>query len=259
MAAPGAAGGARPAARRRARLDLGRRHARAVRAARRQVVLLRQGAVLRSSPTASSVASRSSRATRSAPRPSSTSWSPSFVAFAHRRDWRVAILGASEQRLELYRRHGLHALYHGDEAIVETSAFSLEGRAIRKVRQSNHRLEHAGFEARVLRPGELGGRAARRAAGDRRHLARARSRSAASRWRSTRCSRSATSTRSSSSASGPTGVAGGFLHFAVSRAGSALSLSSMPRAADDAERLQRVADLRRDRVGARGRLRAASR
>ena len=46
LAVPGAAGGARPAARRRARLDLGRRHARAVRAARRQVVLLRQGSLL---------------------------------------------------------------------------------------------------------------------------------------------------------------------------------------------------------------------
>ena len=210
VAAPGAAGSARPATRRRARLDLGRRHARAVRAAGRQVVLLRQREGARSSPTASSAASRSSRATRSAPRPSSTTLSTAFVAFAHRRDWRVAILGASEQRLELYRRHGLHALYHGDEAIVETSAFSLEGRAIRKVRQSNHRLEHAGFAARVLRPGELGDELRARAAGDRRHLARhaagARLRDGA--W--TTCSRSATTRRCSSSASGPTGAPAAF-------------------------------------------------
>src|SRR5207253_2138327 len=68
-----------------------------------------------------------------------------FIEFAHERDWRIAILGASEARLELYRAHGLHALYHGDEAIVDTAAFSLDGRAIRKVRQSVHRLTRAGY------------------------------------------------------------------------------------------------------------------
>jgi lysyl-tRNA synthetase class 2 len=78
-----------------------------------------------------------------------------FVAYAHERDWRLAILGASEGCLPLYAAHGLHALYHGDEAIVDTESFSLEGRAIRKVRQSVHRLEHAGFRARVLRPSEI--------------------------------------------------------------------------------------------------------
>src|SRR5205823_645325 len=61
-----------------------------------------------------------------------------FIRFAHERDWRLAILGASERCLELYRRHGLHALYHGDEAVLEVERFSLEGRAIRKVRQSVH-------------------------------------------------------------------------------------------------------------------------
>src|SRR5262249_28134319 len=57
-----------------------------------------------------------------------------FIAFARRRDWRIAILGASERHVALYRSHGLHALYHGDEAVVETASFSLDGRPIRKVR-----------------------------------------------------------------------------------------------------------------------------
>jgi lysyl-tRNA synthetase class 2 len=152
----------------------------------------------------------------------------SFVAFAHRRDWRVAILGASEQRLELYRRHGLHALYHGDEAIVETAAFSLEGRAIRKVRQSNHRLEHAGFEARILRPAEIDPESQIELQG------------IADTWRGTQPERGfamaldALFTLGDEHAVfvvglGPDGRPAGFLHFAVSRAGSALSLSSMPR------------------------------
>ena len=40
---------------------------------------------------------------------------------------------------------GLRRLYLGDEAIVETARFSLEGRAIRKVRQSVTRIEKAGY------------------------------------------------------------------------------------------------------------------
>ena len=45
----------------------------------------------------------------------------------------------------------------GDEAVVHPSTFSLEGRPIRKVRQSVHRLQAAGYSAAVLRPGELDG------------------------------------------------------------------------------------------------------
>ena len=78
-----------------------------------------------------------------------------FVEFAHDRDWRIAILGASDRCLPLYRSLGLQALYHGDEAVVDTTTFSLEGRTIRKVRQSVHRLERAGYSVRVATPGEL--------------------------------------------------------------------------------------------------------
>ncbi len=41
----------------------------------------------------------------------------------------------------LWQAAGLRSLYIGDEAVVETASFSLEGRAIRKVRQSVARLE----------------------------------------------------------------------------------------------------------------------
>src|SRR5205085_6217099 len=78
-----------------------------------------------------------------------------FLDFAHERGWRVAVLGVSEASLDIYHSLGLRALYHGDEAVVDTHAFSLEGRPIRKVRQSVHRLQRAGFEARALRPSEV--------------------------------------------------------------------------------------------------------
>ena len=57
----------------------------------------------------------------------------------------VAIVGASTRNLDLYRTAGLRPLYIGDEAIVDTAGFSLEGRPIRKVRQSVTRLARAGY------------------------------------------------------------------------------------------------------------------
>jgi lysyl-tRNA synthetase, class II len=69
--------------------------------------------------------------------------------FAEVRGLHVAVLGASDGLLSLYRKAGLRALYLGDEAIVDTRSFSLEGRWIRKVRQSVSRMEAAGYTAEV--------------------------------------------------------------------------------------------------------------
>ena len=154
----------------------------------------------------------------------------SFLEFAHERAWRVAVLGASERDLELYRSLGLRALYHGDEAVVETAAFSLEGRAIRKVRQSMHRLDRAGYTAKVLRPSEIG-----------REL-RAQLEDVARVWRGKAPERGFVMALDALFGEGDDdavfvigvdaeGVAQGFLHFASCPAGAALSLSSMPRTA----------------------------
>jgi lysyl-tRNA synthetase class 2 len=151
-----------------------------------------------------------------------------FIEFARARDWRIAILGASERCLDLYRSHGLHALYHGDEAVVDVAGFSLEGRAIRKVRQSVHRLARAGFVTEVLHPHEVD-----------RDL-RAELEAIAAAWRGGEPNRGFTMALDALFRLGdedavfvvgrdPGGSPMGFLHFAVSPAGSALSLSSMPR------------------------------
>ena len=47
------------------------------------------------------------------------------------------------------------AVFHDDEAVVDTRTFSLEGREVRKVRQSVHRLGNAGFNATVHDVGAL--------------------------------------------------------------------------------------------------------
>lgn len=154
-----------------------------------------------------------------------------FVAHAHERDWRVAILGASERWLPLYARHDLHSLYHGDEAVVDVEAFSLDGRAIRKVRQSVHRLERAGYVARVLRPSEFDDGLRDELEG----VSRA--------WRGSepergfvmaldRLFRLGDREALFVVGFGPDGSVTGFLHFAVSAVGRALSLSSMPRLRD---------------------------
>jgi len=151
-----------------------------------------------------------------------------FLRFAHARGWRVAILGASEAALGVYRQHGLHALYHGDEAVVDTAAFSLDGRAIRKVRQSVHRLERAGYTAAAMRPSQIDASVRRQLE----ELARG--------WRGNQPERGFVMALDTLFrldddnalfivGRAADGSVAGFLHFAVCKRGSALSLSSMPR------------------------------
>jgi len=154
-----------------------------------------------------------------------------FLDFAHERGWRIAVLGAGAHCVDDYRALGMRALYHGDEAVVRTADFSLDGRAIRKVRQSTHRLAKAGYAARVLRPSELD-----------REL-RNELEAIAADWRGNQPERGFVMALDALFGLGDedslfvvgfdeTDRPAGFLHFAVSRPGSALSLSSMPRRRD---------------------------
>ena len=151
-----------------------------------------------------------------------------FLRFARERDWRVAVLGASERYLELYRRYGLRAVYHGDEAVLEVETFSLEGRAVRKVRQSVHRLTRGGYRAVTLTSGEIG-----------REL-RTELETVARTWRGDQPERGFVMAlddlfRLDAEDAvfvigiAPDGRVHGFLHFATVPAARALSLSSMPR------------------------------
>ena len=104
----------------------------------------------RFSPTAWSAARRSSPATRSATQPSAASSSREFVRVAHAKGWRVAVAGAANEALEDYASLGFKSMYLGDEAVIRPATFSLDGRAIRKVRQSVSRLEKSGYRVEVL-------------------------------------------------------------------------------------------------------------
>jgi len=151
-----------------------------------------------------------------------------FIAFTRSRGWRIAILGASEACLDLYAKHGLRALYHGDEAVLDVTSFTLEGRAIRKVRQSTSRLRAAGYTTSILRAAEV------------QPELRGKLEGITAEWRGDAPARGFVMASDGLFRSGreddlyvlglgPDGEPRGFLHYAVTRPGSALSLSTMPR------------------------------
>ena len=75
-----------------------------------------------------------------------------FVQEAKRHAWIPAVVAASEAGAEVWIREAqLDALEIGDEAVVEVADFSLDGRAMRNVRQMANRVSRAGYECRLRR------------------------------------------------------------------------------------------------------------
>ncbi|MEU2621735.1 phosphatidylglycerol lysyltransferase domain-containing protein [Streptomyces sp. NPDC007157] len=74
-----------------------------------------------------------------------------WLTEARQHAWTPAVMGASEEAGTIYARHGLDALELGDEAIVDIADFTLEGRAMRVVRQAHNRVRRAGYTVRVRR------------------------------------------------------------------------------------------------------------
>ena len=69
--------------------------------------------------------------------------------------WVPAVLAASERGAEAFHRVGLDALEFGDEAILHTSDFTLDGRSMRVVRQAIARCERAGLQVTCHRVSDL--------------------------------------------------------------------------------------------------------
>jgi lysyl-tRNA synthetase class 2 len=148
-----------------------------------------------------------------------------FQGFAHVRGWRLAVVGALGCNLELYERLGMRAISIGDEAVLLPAEFSLEGRAIRKVRQSVSRLEKAGYRFRVVDADDLD------------PILRAQLDEVSEAWRGNRAERGFSMAMDDLYAPGTTfaiaasdaGAVGGFLHLAPAPAGGGWSLSTMRR------------------------------
>jgi lysyl-tRNA synthetase class 2 len=85
-------------------------------------------------------------------------WPQAIAAFkAHTRanGWSMAVMGAGEAGAAAYRGIDLDAFEIGDEAIVDLTNFTLEGRSMKDVRQAVARVERHGYYARVLRHSAL--------------------------------------------------------------------------------------------------------
>ena len=83
-----------------------------------------------------------------------TTWAE-FRAFAAQQGWSVAVVGAQPGWLPIYEADGMRSIYMGDEAIVDCSAFSLEGKARKGLRGAYHRVARAGYTTVFLDPAHL--------------------------------------------------------------------------------------------------------
>ncbi len=149
-----------------------------------------------------------------------------FVRVAHTKGWRVAVAGASTEALADYIALGFKSIYLGDEAVIRPAEFSLEGRAIRKIRQSVSRLEKSGYEVRVL------------STADADEALRCELRAVSEEWRGNWPERGFTMAMDAlflypdtvlAVAVGPDGSVGGFLQLVPSPASDGYSLASMRR------------------------------
>ncbi|GHF59582.1 hypothetical protein GCM10017566_36450 [Amycolatopsis bartoniae] len=78
-----------------------------------------------------------------------------FLEVCRRHGWVPAAMGCSELGATVWARFDLDVLEIGDEAVVDASTFTLEGRVMRGVRQAVSRTRRAGYEVRVRRTEEL--------------------------------------------------------------------------------------------------------
>ncbi len=146
----------------------------------------------------------------------------------HAHGWRLAVVGASDAHLERYRALGLKPVSIGEEAVLSPGEFSLEGRAIRKVRQSVSRLGKAGYSFRVVPADEV------------EHTVAAELEDVSASWRRGERERGFSMTIDDLHIPGTVlalaedleGRVGGFLHLAPSPATGGWSLSAMRRRPD---------------------------
>jgi lysyl-tRNA synthetase, class II len=154
-----------------------------------------------------------------------------FSRFCRLQAWRVAAIGVGEKTRPLWDEAGLKTFYVGDEAVVRPETFTLEGRAVRKLRQSVNRLDRLGFTVEMVRAGELDDETRRRVL------------AVSEIWRGGQPERGFSMALDDVGSTeledtlfvlgrGPDGRVAGFLHFVPVPASGGLSLSAMRRLPD---------------------------
>jgi phosphatidylglycerol lysyltransferase len=77
-----------------------------------------------------------------------------FAAHCRERDWQFAFFQARPERLPDYRRLGWRAIHIGEDPLLWTDRFTLEGSNVGELRRMVRKLDRQGLEARMFIPGE---------------------------------------------------------------------------------------------------------
>jgi lysylphosphatidylglycerol synthetase-like protein (DUF2156 family)/UDP-2,3-diacylglucosamine pyrophosphatase LpxH len=81
-------------------------------------------------------------------------WSD-VMDLAQANSWAPSVLAASEPWLEIYRAAGLVDHYIGDEAVVDCSTFSLQGKSMKSLRGAHNRVKKLGYRVEVTDPSAI--------------------------------------------------------------------------------------------------------
>jgi phosphatidylglycerol lysyltransferase len=77
-----------------------------------------------------------------------------FAAYCRERDWQFAFYQARPEHLPDYKQLGWRAIHIGEDPVLWTERFTLDGPGLGGLRRNVHRLEREGLEARMFVPGE---------------------------------------------------------------------------------------------------------
>jgi lysylphosphatidylglycerol synthetase-like protein (DUF2156 family) len=83
-----------------------------------------------------------------------------FAAMCHAHGWRIAVVGCSERRLDLWRDpavlgQSLRAIPIGRDVVVDVSSFEMVGRKFRNLRQGVKRTHNSGITTEIVDEQEL--------------------------------------------------------------------------------------------------------
>ncbi|MBI1799217.1 MAG: DUF2156 domain-containing protein, partial [Candidatus Eisenbacteria bacterium] len=77
-----------------------------------------------------------------------------FASHCRERDWQFAFFQARPERLPDYRRLGWRAIHIGEDPLLWTDRFTLEGSGVGELRRMVRKLDRQGLVARMFIPGE---------------------------------------------------------------------------------------------------------
>jgi phosphatidylglycerol lysyltransferase len=75
-----------------------------------------------------------------------------FIAYCAQNDWQPAFYQVQPEGLSVYQEEGLQAIKIGQEAIVQLSCFTLEGRENKGLRSAYNKLVRLGYWAEIIQP-----------------------------------------------------------------------------------------------------------